>query len=212
MNRWTNEHEKILYDNINKLTNSELARLVGRTNQQVAKKLSRLKLKRDWWIINPDHAGERWKPYPNDIRYLVSNYGRIRGIDRRILTPSLSKSGYYYIDLGSNSALAHRMIAITWIDNTDPEKTEVNHKLGRKDVFLPCQLEWVTPQENMQHSVRHGLHVAQHGVFNGNSKLSIKQVEYIRNNPALSSRKLGRMFGVDKATILNVRNNKTYIK
>lgn len=49
-----------------------------------------------------------------------------------------------------------------------------------------------------------------HGEHNGASRLTIDQVAEIRAS-ALSSRKLGAKLGVDKRTILRVRNGETWL-
>lgn len=191
--------------------NGKLAEALGTSKVRVAKKISSLGLKRDYKIEFPDIEGEEWRVFKEESNYLVSNKGRFRNAtNNSLLKPWYSKSDYYYIDLGRRTYLAHRVVALTWVENPEPEvKTEVNHLKGIKDDFRPCQLEWVTPSENQKHAFKIGLKKTYSGVENPNAKLSINDVAEIRTS-GFSSRKLAEVFGVDKSTILNVRSNKTY--
>lgn len=69
-------------------------------------------------------------------------------------------SGY---PTGSNSYLKsyripiHRIVATTFIPNTDPKKIFVNHIDGNKQNNHVSNLEWVTPSENCTHAYQTGL-------------------------------------------------------
>lgn len=45
------------------------------------------------------------------------------------------------------------MVARQFIENLDPTKTQVNHKDGNKQNNCVDNLEWVTPKENVEHSI-----------------------------------------------------------
>ena len=51
----------------------------------------------------------------------------------------------------------HRIVATTFIPNTDPKKIFVNHKDGDKQNNNVSNLEWVTPSENSIHAYQTGL-------------------------------------------------------
>lgn len=51
----------------------------------------------------------------------------------------------------------HRLIALTFVKNDDPQKTQVNHKDGNKFNNNAYNLEWVSPKENVRHSIEHKL-------------------------------------------------------
>ena len=118
---------------------------------------------------------EIWKDingYENE--YQVSNYGRVRSLDREIevieknrtytrklkgiiLEQFISKIdddlSYYRIELKNKGKkyLVHRLVALTFIENNDPNKIEVNHKdLNGLNNHVD-NLEWVTPSENVKH-------------------------------------------------------------
>lgn len=211
--RWSKEDLDLLESSFQHKTNEEIAKLMGVCPKRVAKKISRLGWKRNYIHKYPDLPEELWKDFPDDATYEVSNLGRIRRKDNNyIIKPWYSSSDYYYVELGGKQYLAHRVVAITWIKNEKPGiKTEVNHINGDKADFSPSSLEWVTPSENMIHSFATGLNVGMFGVENPSSKLSTEQVKFIRSNLSMSSRCLAKKFSVDKGTILNIRNNKTYL-
>lgn len=111
---------------------------------------------------------EEWKDIPgsNDL-YQVSSLGRFKslryiGLDKknrsrsgeRILTGHLNKRGYVYIGIelnGRSLHQAHRLVAIVHVPNPE-NKPHVNHKNGIRHDNRSENLEWVTPQENIQHS------------------------------------------------------------
>lgn len=71
---------------------------------------------------------------------------------------SINPRGYYIATLCINgkprSFSLHRLIALQFVPNDDPEsKTQVNHIDGNKLNNKTENLEWVTPEENMRHSV-----------------------------------------------------------
>ena len=115
-------------------------------------------------LVNP----EIWK----DIKgyeglYEISNFGRVRshikiGTPTYYKTPILSTPGYYTVVLSKNgkttySVSIHRLVAEAFVENTDPTKTEVNHKDGDKLNNYYKNLEWVTRKENNEHAIKLGL-------------------------------------------------------
>lgn len=79
----------------------------------------------------------------------------------RILKPVRTIYGYYQIGIRQAGKLKvyrlHRQIAKAFVENT-LNKPHVNHKDGDKQNNAASNLEWVTPKENSEHSVRTGLH------------------------------------------------------
>lgn len=67
---------------------------------------------------------------------------------------------------------AHRLVAIAYIPNDDPNKTEVNHKDGNKLNNCVDNLEWVSARENAQHALAIELRKFDHVFcFNKNKEL-----------------------------------------
>lgn len=95
--------------------------------------------------------------------YQISDNGEIISLyfgKRKIIKPSLMKGGYLFYpfkkDKKAFNFSVHRVVAITFIDNPDNLK-EVNHKDGNKQNNNVSNLEWVTRNQNMQHSYDTGL-------------------------------------------------------
>lgn len=102
--------------------------------------------------------------------YQVSNYGRVRSVDRadswgrvkkgKVLKHSLNKRGYPCIRVSikdvKKSDLIHRLVATAFIENPENKK-QVNHKDGNKENNIYTNLEWSTNSENLQHSYDIGL-------------------------------------------------------
>lgn len=100
-------------------------------------------------IIN----GEEWN-------YEVSNLdGKVRNTKTgRILKQSKNNKGYCIVCLHKNGMQkgfsVHRLVALMFIPNSNPEKTQVNHIDENKNNNSASNLEWVTPMENMHHGTR----------------------------------------------------------
>lgn len=115
-----------------------------------------------------------WRFIPGyDNQYSVSDSGDIRSNyrwyinpktltrhrkDRElIMTPNISKAGYYRVKLSDRKLhYLHQLVALSWIDNPEG-KPFVNHRDGNKINNSIINLEWVTSQENNQHAWDTGL-------------------------------------------------------
>lgn len=77
------------------------------------------------------------------------------------------KNGYFSYSLtmpdGSKKrCLAHRLVAIAFIPNTNPKKNQINHIDGNKLNNCVDNLEWVSQEENQQHAIQIGLRQFDH--------------------------------------------------
>lgn len=114
---------------------------------------------------------EIWKnAYGIEDCYLVSNYGNIISLSRYVTIPNktpflkpmntmkkrINMDGYYSFIASVNSKrkdiLIHRLVAQTFIQNTDKTKCIINHKDGDKLNNFYKNLEWCTTQENTHHA------------------------------------------------------------
>lgn len=114
---------------------------------------------------------EIWKPIPGyEDYYLVSNHGRIKSLggrvggssQERILKQKEQHDGYLYFRVnhrtgGQKYLSAHRTVALVFIPNPDG-KSQINHKDFDKKNNRVENLEWVTPKENIAHSIKNGVH------------------------------------------------------
>lgn len=100
--------------------------------------------------------------------YEVSNYGRVRSVDRtltysngylakhkgRILKGETDKKGYKRVRLSKNDKTkkfqVHRLVAMAFIPNPENKKF-VNHIDENSSNNRLDNLEWVTGSENMRH-------------------------------------------------------------
>lgn len=105
--------------------------------------------------------------------YQVSTFGRIKGllrkvkrgnhyitIPQRIINEVISYKGYCEVRLAKsgskNPKVLHRIVALHFIPNPH-NKPQVNHIDGNKLNNCVSNLEWVTNQENIDHSWKIGL-------------------------------------------------------
>lgn len=102
-----------------------------------------------------------WKPYPKDQDILVSNDGRVLSYKKGKhveLTPNNNGLGYLRVGVGhGNPVYIHRLVAETYIPNSDPNKNQVNHIDGNKQNNSVSNLEWCTASENDKHAFSKGL-------------------------------------------------------
>lgn len=99
---------------------------------------------------------EEWKKIPDHPNYSCSQYGRFKKHRKLVETKWDSRHEYKTICLDGKRYRAHRIVALTWIPNPDPEKytvvDHINPKLG-KDHNWAKNLRWVTVQQNTQYAV-----------------------------------------------------------
>ena len=95
---------------------------------------------------------EIWKEYEG---YEFSNYGRFKLKRGTISMVNLHSDGYIQIKISGKITKLHRIIAMLFCENNDPEnKTIVNHINGiRHDNRAFANLEWTTYKENSERMI-----------------------------------------------------------
>ena len=93
--------------------------------------------------------------------YACTTDGRIWSHrSKKFLTPSKSKRGYLHVTFTRDGKRydyrVHRLVAITYLDNHE-NKEQVNHIDGDKLNNYLSNLEWVTPEENIEHAKKYNL-------------------------------------------------------
>lgn len=151
--------------------------------------------------------------------YQVSNMGRVKRIKQargthvgKVLKEVLGKDGYVYVKifkegLGKRYSPS-RGVAQAFIPNPE-NKPQINHKNGIKTFNWVENLEWVTRSENCLHAYRVLKITANQGEKNGQAKLKAKDIPIIRQllkEGNLLHREIGKIFGVRRATIDDIKN------
>ena len=149
-------------------------------------------------VIDGVEIPEIWKPIKGyESFYQVSNYGRIRSLDREIpfiqrnqfgefptikrvkgklLRHKRAGDGYYNVCLHDGETkkyrYIHRLVAEHFIG--DCEGLEINHKSGVKSCNCVWNLEIATRQENQNHAYDAGLNK----LFNKSRPIRVNGVVY----------------------------------
>lgn len=118
-----------------------------------------------------------------------------------------NSKGYLRVLIGKRMYFVHRLVAQKYVPNP-LNKPQVNHIDGNKLNNNYLNLEWVTNLENRQHAVKNHLHLC--GEKCKNSKLTQKDVDFIRNNSNISNTILARKFNVARNTINDVKKFRTW--
>lgn len=139
--------------------------------------------------------------------YQVSDDGRVRTLERYINRGDIiqlrreraarcyvNQDGYLKVRLNKNGNtkeyFVHRLVAQAFIPN-DECKPEVNHINANRTDNRKENLEWVSRQENIQHTINMGHHVSQICDFSGSNNPNygnhvLKQ--YYADNPEMAKR------------------------
>lgn len=91
---------------------------------------------------------ERWK-WNRKYRVFVSNRGRVKNIDGKILKVKTTQKGYLAVRVATKKAVfIHRLVMETWHPISNPEEMTVDHLDHNKRNNDIRNLEWVTEKEN----------------------------------------------------------------
>lgn len=162
-----------------------------------------------------------WKKCKVNNSYMVSTDGMVKRVETdRILKQKLDKDNYLSINMSmggrgnTKQVFVHRLVAEAFIPNPE-NKPLVKHIDGNPINNCVENLKWVTPKENVEHSIKIGLKNNDHGSLSCNSKLSPNEINYCRKmyqprSKLYGCRALAKRFGVSKSTMSYILNNKTY--
>lgn len=138
--------------------------------------------------------------------YTVTPDGRVIGRRGSDLKPEIIKGGYHRVTVQARPKrrhiLVHVLVAAVHL-GPRPEGYEVNHKDGNKANNAVSNLEYVTPGQNVRHSLNVlGVKRAK-GSRNGQARLTEQQVLEMRASFAdggVSRSALARVYGVSIST------------
>jgi hypothetical protein len=114
----------------------------------------------------------------------ISQDGTIIGVYGRPLKGYVDARGYRKVAIKGKDHAWHRVVAKALIPNPEG-KPEVNHIDGDKLNNHPSNLEWVTREENIQHSFSMGLHKNHSGERHPCTKITDDGVKVIREMSGL---------------------------
>lgn len=103
-------------------------------------------------MFNIHFSIERWK-WNADFGIYVSNKGRFRSRDKKVLPIKIGAKGYCYVYCEGTVhkyRLAHRVVMLTWCPTDDAENLTVDHLDHNKRNNAISNLEWVTQEENLR--------------------------------------------------------------
>jgi hypothetical protein len=157
--------------------------------------------------------------------YDISNLGRLKRLSYTYYSPFVGKvkikekiingakkDGYRQAlllkDGESKFKMIHRLVAVAFLEY-DKDRLIINHKNTIRHDNRADNLEWCTNKENIVHAHNFGHITMPKGDENVNSKISEKDVEYIRKNEDNKSQiELSEQFNISQSLISKIINNK----
>ncbi len=152
----------------------------------------------------------------NGFDYTITSTGHIIGKYGTLLTPRI-ENGYFRVDLYKDGKCyhkyVHRLVAENFIECLD-DSFVVNHIDGNKLNNHVDNLEWCSYQYNIIHSFKLGLSPKDED--RSFSKLTFEIADKIRDeyksSKKISQRNLAKKYGVSQRLILDVLQNKRWVK
>lgn len=176
---------------------------------------------------------EEWRDIVNyEGYYQVSSFGNVRSVERDILRSNginqhcksvILKSfqgktcNYLSVQLSKDNHtekfMIHRLVAYAFLGLKKESNLEVNHIDGNTHNNRLDNLEIVTHQQNIDHSIIYHLK-DDYGERSVNAKLTNRQVYKIREmwKNGVPQNIIAQKFHISKQTVCNVVHYKTYIK
>lgn len=148
-------------------------------------------------------------------KYEISTEGSVRNIQKgNTLTPSPDQKGYTRVNLWMNGSYKtkkiHRLVALTFIENPN-NKTQVNHKNYNKSDNRVENLEWNTPNENIQHAYDNKL-ICKKGVNNGRSVVNPTIVREIRVllEKKMKQKDIAAIYNISPTIVCDINRKRTW--
>ena len=152
--------------------------------------------------------------------YYVSNLGNIknknfngRGYEKTLSLISKKKRGYLQVTINKKCLMVHRLVALSFIPNPQ-NKPQINHINNITSDNRVENLEWCTPQENMDHMIRQNRQNTPTEFRLPITKLSNEQTKEIkeRANNGEGTNALSKEFGVSAPTISDIKHGRKKIR
>lgn len=99
------------------------------------------------------------KKHPEHDHLIIYRDGRVYSTkSNKFLKPQLNSNGYHIVHLfGKKKARVHRLVAETFLTDSEYYGLDVNHKNGTKTDNYESNLEWCTRSHNIRHAHETGL-------------------------------------------------------
>lgn len=178
-------------------------------------------------MICSNNAKEVWKPIREvgyEQYYEVSNLGRVRSLDRTIITKTgkeslrrgvymkLSKNsnGYHIVSINNGirekSVSVHRLVLMSFKPCDREDALHVNHINSIRDDNRLDNLEWVTPRENIQHGVEYGYIATGSDSYNA-KRVVVKDIEGNTISIIGSVQEATEILSLSRGSIDNILNS-----
>ena len=146
--------------------------------------------------------------------YIVFKNGMIFNLHGERMIGCVDRGGYRHGIFNGHNRSFHKIIADCFIPNDDNLR-DINHINGDKSDITLENLERTTHSDNIIHAYRTGLLKKYMGESHHAHKLTAADVKYIRSvyskrDPNYGAVALANKFGVDRTTIHDVINKKTW--
>ena len=100
--------------------------------------------------------GEQWKTLFFNNSYEVSNLGRLRNKQTKVIAKgTIQKNGYVVVSVANQNYRLHRLVLQTWCPNEDYEELTVDHINGNRSDNRLENLRWATQEENTAYMIMH---------------------------------------------------------
>lgn len=151
---------------------------------------------------------EIWVKAFGDIRYEVSNMGRVKSYNKErkkkdfifcYLNPIKNFKGYNMVNLGGKQHKLSRLIMKSFFGDSN---LQVNHINGIKNDDRLKNLEWNTPSENINHAYKNGL--MNSGEAHYRSKLTKEDVIKIYKDPRYQ-RTIAKDFNISQTNVNRIK-------
>lgn len=162
--------------------------------------------------------GEIWRPVVEwESLYEVSSVGRVRR-SGKVLAGWIGPQGYPMVNLNDSHngrrkvVTIHRLVCAAFLSKGDG-RDWVNHKNSDRTDNRLENLEWVTPQENVDHMVAAGRYVNGFlGKRKPKARLSDDDVRAVRSMSlaGVAGAEIARRYGMDPSHMRKVISGKFY--
>lgn len=183
-------------------------------------------------LINSDVGS--WRQVPGfEGYYEVSDLGDVRSLGRwvaspnggtrfhegRVLRPGKLRNGYrnvvFRVAGEAKTLYVHRLVALAFL-GLCPHDMQVNHINGERNDNRVCNLEYVTPKQNVRHSVE----TTRHRDAVGNplwrqstlTPETVRRMRALRAHNGMTYKALARRYGVSCATVRDITRGWTWKK